>query len=104
MECGTALKTEVPEMPAQESQWDLCEIKVETNQGASSTEWRFVAEAVGPRGTHVVGATDWSGKDPESDLERLKERLAEDGWEPVETGFGTAGSKFRRPTGYAPGL
>ncbi len=82
-----------------ESQWDACQIKLEARQGPSSTEWRFVAEGVGSKGPYIVRTTDWSGRDPESDLERLTESLVEDGWEPMESDSGEVGRKFRRPAG-----
>ncbi len=98
MQCGTGVKAVEEELQVQEPQWDLCEVRIEARQGVASTEWRFVAEAAGPRGTYVVRTTDWSGRDPESDLERLTEELIQEGWERVEGHSGEVGRKFRRQT------
>lgn len=97
MQCGTPVKAAEEEAQTSEPQWEVCEIRIETNQGVASTEWRFIAEASGPRGQYTVASTQWSAKDPESDLEVLTDGLIRAGWEPVESDSGEVDRKFRRP-------
>ena len=95
MQCGTPVASKEEEQVS-EPELEMCEVKIESKQGTSSTEWRFVAEGVGPRGRYQVAITDWSGKDPENDLDRLVDGLIQDGWEFVEAESSMVGGKFRR--------
>jgi len=97
MQCGTPIKVAGEEAEGPRPLEELCEIRIESRQGVASTEWRFVAETEGPGGRHIVATTEWSGRDPESDLERLTERLIREGWERVDGDTGEVGRRFRRP-------
>jgi hypothetical protein len=94
--CGKVLKTGLLRKPPV---WEICNIFQETRTKVrykiTTTDHRYIAKVIGPKGTYIAGKTKWvlfiySDKKAHEDLDMLLKQLINIGFRPV----GLYGSHF----------
>ena len=79
--------------------WEICEISYEIAHGGGffeSMKHKYVAKAIGPKGSYIVGESTPTSSRGGEILDNLIEKLTNDNWEPTGKGEHYFNYKFRR--------
>jgi hypothetical protein len=104
--CGKPVKPVNTQDNQHENQVETCEIIFEERFSIPNNQFRFIAQAISPKGRYVAAVSSWWGqfngppdsrnKQAVANLDYLVRKLGEAGWQSIPNGTAWYNARFQR--------